>query len=157
MIKNYRAYISILLTFLSMLVSVPVSADKHDKKEKERTSAVMPDIEPDPIARKPRPDRHPKALEMPMLVGHGTGDQLHGIDVSHYQGRINWDEVVRDSKVNYVYLKATEGVHTIDDTYTYNFNECKPVGLKVGSYLFFRPHLSPKTQFELFVTFAFSY
>lgn len=150
MTKYYRAYIYILLTFLCMLIAVPVSADKREKKEKVKTSVSMPDIEPDPIARKPRPDRHPSALEMPMIIGHGTGEQLHGIDVSHYQGRINWDEVARDSKVNYVYLKATEGVNTIDDTYSYNFNECKRVGLKVGSYLFFRPHLSPKTQFELF-------
>jgi hypothetical protein len=74
-----------------MLIAVPVSADKREKKEKVKTSVSMPDIEPDPIARKPRPDRHPSALEMPMIIGHGTGEQLHGIDVSHYQGRINWD------------------------------------------------------------------
>lgn len=152
MIKYHHAYIYILLTFLYMLVAVPVSADKRDKKVKEKITVDISDIEPDPIAHKSRPDRHPKALDMPVLLGNGTDEQLHGIDVSHYQGRINWDEVVRDTKVNYVYLKATEGVNTIDDTYTYNFNECKRVGLKVGSYLFFRPHLSPKAQFELFLS-----
>ena len=86
-----------------------------------------------------------------MAGGRGTGgSEAHGIDVSHYQGRINWDEVARDSRVTYVYLKATEGTNTIDDTYTYNFTECKRVGLKVGSYLFFRPHLSAQAQFDLF-------
>ena len=152
MTSNHRAYIYILWILLCMLIAAPASADKRDKRVKEKNTVSVADIEPDPIARKSRPDRHPKALSMPMLIGHGTGDQLHGIDVSHYQGRINWDEVVRDSKVNYVYLKATEGVNTIDDTYTYNFNECKRVGLKVGSYLFFRPHLSPQAQFELFLS-----
>ena len=150
MINQIRAYIYILLPVFFSFCVIPVWADKNDKKVKNVESTI--DIQPDPVARKPRPDRHPKALEMPCLVGHGTGDQLHGIDVSHYQGRINWDEVARDPKVNYVYLKATEGVNTIDDTYIYNFNECKRVGLKVGSYLFFRPHLSAKSQFDLFVS-----
>ena len=40
----------------------------------------------------------------------------------------------------------------VDDTYAYNFRECKRVGLKVGSYLFFRPNLSAREQFKLFVS-----
>lgn len=135
-----------------MLCFSPLWAQKKQKPKKKSKSELVDDIQPDPIARKSRPDRHPKLLEMPILLGSVTGDQLHGIDVSHYQGRINWDEVAKDPKVNYVYLKATEGVNTTDDTYRYNFQECKRVGLKVGSYLFFRPHLSARTQFELFVS-----
>ena len=148
--KLHRTYIYIFLTALVVLVAQPMSAEKKPKKKD--LSEMQADILPDPIASKAMPDRHPKPLELPELVGYGSELLVHGIDVSHYQGRINWDEVARDSKVNYVYLKATEGVNTIDDTYRYNFQECKRVGLKVGSYLFFRPHLSAKTQFELFVS-----
>lgn len=153
MAQIYRAYLYILgATFLFLSVALPLRAEKHNKGGKIKKTEAVADIQPDPIARKSRPDRHPKALEIPLLVGNGTDEQLHGIDVSHYQGRVNWDEVAKDSKVNYVYLKATEGTNTIDDTYSYNFQECKRVGLKVGSYLFFRPHLSAKAQFELFVS-----
>jgi lysozyme len=135
-------------------------AQKKDKPKKPKhVETALTDIQPDPIASKSRPDRHPKPLEMPVFAnqpstrGKGTGGSgAHGIDVSHYQGRINWDEVARDSKVTDVYLKATEGTGNVDDTYSYNFNECKRVGLKVGSYHFFRPQLSAKSQFDNFMS-----
>lgn len=139
-----------------MLALLPLcaAAQKSNKSKKHQEIALPTEITPDPIPRKPRPDRHPKALRMPSMRVRGAyvdgGNHLHGIDVSHYQGRINWDQVARDNNAGYVYLKATEGVKTTDDTYSYNFAECKRVGLKVGSYLFFRPNLSAQTQFELF-------
>ena len=156
-----RAYIYIIMTLAASLCFTSAWADKRDKDKKNKQAVTIVTWEPDPVARKSRPDRHPAVLEMPHLGtssssynvagGRGTGgSEAHGIDVSHYQGRINWDEVARDSRVTYVYLKATEGTNTIDDTYTYNFTECKRVGLKVGSYLFFRPHLSAQAQFDLF-------
>lgn len=138
-----------------MLQFVPQTAmaQKTKKKAKKATpAAVQTDWAPDPVARKSMPDRHPDAIDKPRLAGFGNKTMVHGIDVSHYQGRINWDEVAKDSKVNYVYLKATEGVNFVDDTYYYNFQACKRVGLKVGSYLFFRPNLSAKEQFNLFVS-----
>ena len=148
-----RTYIYILLTCLAALFVLPASAEKKNKVPKKTHTELLVDIQPDPVARKAMPDRHPKAVEKPELSFRGNNQILiHGIDVSHYQGRINWDEVAKDSKVNYVYLKATEGVNNVDDTYRYNFQECKRVGLKVGSYLFFRPHLSAKAQFDLFVS-----
>ncbi len=150
----HRAYIYLLLVMATMLCVEPVWADKKEKKVKHEYSSTS-DIQPDPVARKSRPDRHPKAIEMPMLAGvrHVTGSRgAQGIDVSHYQGRINWNEVSRDPQVTYVYLKATEGAAMVDDTYQYNFQECKRMGLKVGSYLFFRPNVSAKVQFDLFVS-----
>ncbi len=115
---------------------------------------ITGDIQPDPIARKARPDRHPKAIPMPSIAGKSVNpdNHMHGIDISHHQGRINWDEVARDPKVGYVYMKATEGTNITDNMYSYNFAECKRLGLKVGSYLFFRPQYSARAQFEHFVS-----
>lgn len=149
-----RAYIYMVVVALVLSVTSELYAKKDDK---HKDTEVLADIQPDPVARKSRPDRHNNPVDMPLIAAdnrlRGTGGSLaHGIDVSHYQGRINWDEVAKDSKVTYVFLKATEGVNTIDDTYAYNFRECKRVGLKVGSYLFFRPHLSARAQFDLFVS-----
>lgn len=148
--------LSVMLLTLACLCCVQVMAQKKSefrksKKNRNHTEYVQ-DITPDPVARKARPDRHPSAQPMPLLLGHGTAKQLHGIDVSHYQGRIDWDAVAKDPNVHYVYIKATEGVKTIDDRYEENFRECKRVGLKVGSYLFFRPHLPAKAQFDLFMS-----
>lgn len=135
--------------------STPACAQKSSKAAKKVRVQVADDIEPDAISMKSRPDRHPKALKMPNILGsdnYSDREHMHGIDVSHYQGRIDWDEVAKDSKVGYVYLKATEGTSITDDTYRRNFQECKRVGLKVGSYLFFRPQYPVKAQFELFLS-----
>lgn len=146
-------YIYILFLFLFHFVVIQTTMAQNKKSKKVTHTVVQTEWVPDPIARKAMPDRHPNAIDKPSLVSYGnTNTNVHGIDVSHYQGRINWDEVAKDSKVNYVYLKATEGINYIDDTYNYNFRECKRVGLKVGSYLFFRPNLPAKAQFDLFVS-----
>ncbi|MBP3213492.1 MAG: glycosyl hydrolase family 25 [Bacteroidaceae bacterium] len=154
--RKTRAYIYyIILTAMAMLCFTPAHAEKRDKNKKKHQVVTVTEFHPDPVARKSRPDRHPKTLEKPFLQAssrYPTGPLLHGIDVSHYQGRINWDEVARDSKITYVYLKATEGTGNVDGTYRYNFSECKRVGLKVGAYHFFRPHLSAKAQFDNFVS-----
>ena len=70
-----------------------------------------------------------------------------GIDVSHYQGSINWDEVVRGTQMSYVYLKATEGASLVDDTYRRNLAEARRVGLSVGSYHFYRTNINWQEQF----------
>lgn len=160
MTNVYRAYIYIILTiFASMCVNTLYAQKKDKPKKSKHVETVVTDIQPDPVANKARPDRHPKVLEMPLFAsggsrsGRGTGgSEAHGIDVSHYQGRINWDEVARDPKITYVYLKATEGTGNQDDTYRYNFSECKRVGLKVGAYHFFRPQLPAKGQFDNFMS-----
>ena len=144
----FRTSLFVTLFFLCSSVLLAQKGGKNGKAKKNAHIEYVTDIQPDPIMRKSRPDRHPSPLEMPALIGHGTVEQLHGIDVSHYQGRINWDVVAQQPNVHYVYIKATEGVKTIDDRYEYNFRECKRVGLKVGSYLFFRPHLSARAQFD---------
>lgn len=37
-----------------------------------------------------------------------TCRHVHGIDLSHYQGNVFWETVGDNSKMAYVYLKATE-------------------------------------------------
>lgn len=73
-----------------------------------------------------------------------------GIDVSHYQGKINWDDLVEDKRVGFVYLKATEGATLVDNTYDFNFTEAKRVGLKVGSYHFYSTTIPISQQIENF-------
>ena len=43
-----------------------------------------------------------------------TCRHVHGIDLSHYQGNVFWETVGDNSKMAYVYLKATEGGTNID-------------------------------------------
>ena len=79
-----------------------------------------------------------------------TCSHVHGIDLSHYQGEVFWEAIGDNSKMAYVYLKATEGGDRIDDKYEQNIELAHKYGLKVGSYHFFRPKTSLKLQLENF-------
>ena len=81
-----------------------------------------------------------------------TCRHIHGIDLSHYQGEVFWESVGANSKMAYVYLKATEGSTHIDKTYERNIELAHKYGLKVGSYHFFRPKTDLTKQLENFMS-----
>ncbi len=60
--------------------------------------------------------------------------QTRGIDVSKFQGTINWTRVAKDSTIKFVYVKATEGTSIQDPCYKTNITKAKKAGLLVGSY-----------------------
>lgn len=60
--------------------------------------------------------------------------RTRGIDVSKYQGTINWTKVAKDSTIKFVYIKATEGASIQDPMYRTNITKAKKAGLLVGSY-----------------------
>lgn len=62
---------------------------------------------------------------------------MKGIDISHWQGIVNFNKV-RDSGVQAVYIKATEGLNYIDPSLKQFYQGAKATGLKVGFYHFFR-------------------
>jgi len=80
-----------------------------------------------------------------------TCHHVHGIDMSHYQGDIFWDAIGANSKMRYVYLKATEGGDNIDNMYARNIDLAHRNGLKVGSYHFYRARTPQEVQLRNFV------
>ncbi len=60
---------------------------------------------------------------------------VHGIDVSKYQGDIDWEQV-RDSGVAFAYIKATEGGDKTDSKFQYNWAAAKAAGVPRGAYHF---------------------
>lgn len=62
---------------------------------------------------------------------------VKGIDISHYQGDIDFRRVAADS-VEFVMIKATEGIDHVDTCMTRNYYGAKGAGLKTGFYHFFR-------------------
>lgn len=79
-----------------------------------------------------------------------TCRHIHGIDLSHYQGEVFWETIGDNSKMAYVYLKATEGGDRVDHMYQLNIDLAHRYGLKVGSYHFFRPKTPLNKQLENF-------
>jgi lysozyme len=60
-----------------------------------------------------------------------------GIDVSHWQGNINWTSV-RNSGVQFAFVKATEGIDYVDPKFHANIQGAKAAGVMVGAYHFCR-------------------
>lgn len=75
---------------------------------------------------------------------------LHGIDVSRYQKRIDWNRVrkmkVGDITLQFAFVKATEGSWIKDKYFDQNWENAKSAGLIRGAYHFFHPNVSPKAQ-----------
>ncbi|MDX6485153.1 MAG: lysozyme, partial [Gaiellaceae bacterium] len=62
----------------------------------------------------------------------------NGIDVSHWQGKIQWQKVAGAS-YTFAFAKATEGTTYVDPTYVTNRSGAEAAGLTVGAYHFARP------------------
>ena len=81
--------------------------------------------------------------------------EIHGIDVSKYQGSINWSLVrgMEDGgvKLGFVFMKATEGLDRVDVRFERNWAAAKKVGMVRGAYHFFNPYKSGEEQAEHFI------
>jgi lysozyme len=75
---------------------------------------------------------------------------IKGIDVSHYQGRINWDLVAQED-IDFVFVKATEGLNYRDSIFERNWAGLEDNRLKRGAYHFFRPKVSAEWQAKSFI------
>ena len=63
-----------------------------------------------------------------------SSDNIYnGIDVSEYQENINFN-LVKQSGIDIVYIRSSEGTNFIDPYFRRNYDEAKAVGLKVGFY-----------------------
>lgn len=75
---------------------------------------------------------------------------IHGIDVSRYQKKIDWDEVkqmnIRGVTINFAFIKATEGIESRDPNFKQNWQNAKDAGVIRGAYHYFKPDKSPVKQ-----------
>ena len=93
------------------------------------------------------------------MKGYGVcmpaGYSMHGIDVSHYQGDINWKmlEQTRQGKfpVQFIFMKATEGGDFSDDKFVANFDSAKAHGFIRGAYHFYNPKTDADKQADFFI------
>lgn len=67
-----------------------------------------------------------------------TSGYREGIDVSHWQGTIDWAKVKAAGKT-FAFAKATEGIGFKDDAYDRNKAGAMKQGIKFGAYHFARP------------------
>ena len=80
---------------------------------------------------------------------------IHGIDVSYAQGKIDWQRVKmmeEDSvRISFAFIKATEGILSVDPYFQRNWREAPKAGITCGAYHYFKPSKNGKWQAKFFL------
>lgn len=76
---------------------------------------------------------------------------LPGIDVSHFQGEVDW-RAVAAAGVRFAFIKATEGLDDIDPRFVQNWQQSRAAGLLRGAYHFLHPNLDARQQAAHFLS-----
>lgn len=59
-----------------------------------------------------------------------------GIDVSQWQGKIDWENVIKNNHIDFVMLRAGYGKNNIDKYFKYNAKMLNALGIPIGAYWF---------------------
>lgn len=88
-------------------------------------------------------------IRLPMRYG------IHGIDVSRHNDRIDWKRVrameADGVRLQFVFVKATEGATMADKHFDKNWREAKKSNLRRGAYHFYHPTRDPLKQAHNFI------
>lgn len=135
---------------VALLISVIVSAAYHYRhgflywlgfKSNKRIESLT------------KEERKIENLRIYEIVGRHK-DKVFGIDVSHYQGRINWDSVQKgnlDFPLHFVFVRATAGKNGKDSAFKNNWREAKEHGFIRGAYHYYRPDENSIEQADYFI------
>ena len=137
-----------LYAILLALLVITTTA-QAEKRKSPNTTPQLTYMEPDALMHALVPEKamsHPQDVVVVRRRQHTMGKR--GIDVSHYQNRINWDQVADDPNVSYVYIKATENAGLVDNMFQTNLREAHRAGIPVGCYHFFSPTAAPTAQLK---------
>ncbi len=97
----------------------------------------------------PGPDTD-RAAAIGAAVRPLIGKQVRGIDVSHYQGHVDW-VAVKAAGINYAYAKAVQGNTNEDSEFAHNWEDMKAAGILRGAYDFYVTGDEPGPQAENFI------
>ncbi len=88
-------------------------------------------------------------------ANYPDGYEIRGIDISHYQGTIDWDQLqnamIERSPIRFIVMKATEGATKIDPSFKENFSQALEYGYIRGAYHFWSNKSSARQQAYFFL------
>src|SRR5438552_18323963 len=80
-----------------------------------------------------------------------TGPLQKGVDVSVYQGTVNWAKV-KSAGISFAFVRVSDGLTHPDSQFTNNWKGTKSAGVIRGVYQFFRPGEDPIQQADLMIS-----
>ena len=94
--------------------------------------------------------------DAPYCVNIPEGYNINGIDISHHQGRINWQILSTarggEAPLSFIFIKATEGGDLKDELFDSNFAHASKAGFIRGAYHFYIPSTDPVRQADFFIS-----
>jgi lysozyme len=84
------------------------------------------------------------------VLASGPDYPVQGIDVSHWQGNIDWFSVA-NSGIAFAFAKATEGLTYMDPQFDTNWANMQAAGIIRGAYHFGHPGSDPIAQADFFL------
>lgn len=88
-------------------------------------------------------------------ANYPKGYEIHGIDISHYQGEIDWEKLsgamIEKCPIRFIVIKATEGSAILDENFKDNFLMAKEYGFIRGAYHFWSNKSSARSQAYYFL------
>ena len=83
------------------------------------------------------------------------GYEIRGIDISHYQGTIDWEELqgamIEGCPLRFIIVKSTEGCSRMDNMFTENFYQAREHGYVRGAYHFYSSKSPARDQAYYFL------
>ena len=129
--KNDINYYAIICVVLAIVVGLSYSAKSAKKGITKHTPGL--------------------AIDIPENTAISNTGYTFGIDVSHYQGKINWDTVKTSSHpIEYVFIRATMGKNKKDHQFLQNWKSAKKQDYVRGAYHYYRPSENSTKQFNNF-------
>ncbi len=117
-------YTHLIIYILAIAFALPFDAAARKKETDGKGMATYAAIEPD---AQPQKAKREKAVTRALALDQPSSAKVNtryreGIDVSHYQGMIDWDALMEETPISYVYIKATARAVTISTVPTWTGN-----------------------------------
>lgn len=91
------------------------------------------------------------ATSEPQQQTASASSSLSGIDVSHYQGTVDWPTVAANG-ISFAFAKASDGITYVDPQWTNNVTNATAAGVPIGGYHFYEPNDDPISQADHFLS-----
>jgi lysozyme len=84
-------------------------------------------------------------------VNYFNNFSVFGIDVSLYQGKIDWLQLTTKQQIDFVFIRATAGVDKVDYKFYNNWGHAKKYNILRGAYHYYRPNENSSQQADNFI------
>lgn len=136
------AVVLITAIIIGVVLLGPKSQDTKVEPSEKLEKIPKPDAEdPQSVVAEEQEGEKGAQVDISQVVDDGrTGEITHGIDVSRFQGTINWKQVsesgIHFAMVRVGYRELVGGRIVADTNAKYNMQEASKYGVKVGVYFF---------------------